>query len=186
MIWYFFFVLWQLDEWVLCRIYNKKGTIEKYNVKDQKSGELLEFHEHETKPEIKPYGHNMVPVAAEAPNDQLYMDTSDSGPKVHTDSSSSEHVVSPDVTCDKEVQSEAKWKEFGLGNDDDGLNYELNYAYNNMSMNMNMNMSMNNLSAEDPFASSVQYQMNQFSPWQDMFTFLQKPFWEERWVGEWW
>ncbi|KAI9114309.1 hypothetical protein K1719_014537 [Acacia pycnantha] len=152
----------RLDDWVLCRIYNKKGTIEKYNVVDQKPGKLLEFHDHETKPEIKPYEHNKVQAPTVAfTNDQFYMDTSDSVPRLHTDSSCSEHVVSPDVTCDKEVQSEAKWNELGLG-EDDGLEFAFNY--------------MNNLSGEDPFGSSVQYQMNQLSPLQDMFMFPQKPF----------
>ncbi|XP_028770028.1 NAC domain-containing protein 2-like [Neltuma alba] len=158
----------RLDDWVLCRIYNKKGTIEKYNVMDQKAGNLSEFHDHETKPEIKPYDHSKVQAPAATTafiGDQFYMDTSDSVPRLHTDSSCSEHVVSPDVTCEKEVQSEAKWNELGLG-EDDGIDFELNYVINNM----------NNLSGEDPFASSVQYQLNQLSPLQDMFMFLQKPF----------
>ncbi|KAJ6306962.1 hypothetical protein OIU78_022130 [Salix suchowensis] len=36
-------------------------------------------------------------------NDYVYFDTSDSVPRLHTDSSCSEHVVSPEFTC--EVQS---------------------------------------------------------------------------------
>lgn len=169
-------MLWQLDDWVLCRIYNKKGTIETYNTMDQKAAKLPEFpeheheheHEHETKPEINMYDHNkvqgqQVPAPSNFTNDQLYMDTSDSVPRWHTDSSCSEHVVSPDVTCEREVQSEAKWNEqlgLGLG---DAFDFEFNFMDDN-------------LTGDDPFAPPVQYQMNQLSPLQDMFMFHPKPF----------
>ncbi|KAI4343477.1 hypothetical protein L6164_010820 [Bauhinia variegata] len=87
--------------------------------------------------------------------DQLYMDTSDSGPRVHTDSSSSEHVVSPDMTWDKEVQSEPKWNDLVLGVGDA---FDLQFNY------------MDNFSADDPFAPG---QTNNLSPLQDMFMYLQ-------------
>ncbi|XP_010547683.1 PREDICTED: protein ATAF2-like [Tarenaya hassleriana] len=60
----------RLDDWVLCRIYNKKGTMEKHY------------------PE------------STAMEDQSPFDTSDSFPTLQDDSSSSGHVISPDVTCD--------------------------------------------------------------------------------------
>ncbi|XP_061360028.1 NAC domain-containing protein 2-like isoform X2 [Gastrolobium bilobum] len=140
----------RLDDWVLCRIYNKKGKVEKYNNTVPKfSGE--------TKPEIHKFA-----------NDQLYMDTSDSVPRLHTDSSCSEHVVSPDVTCDREVQSEPKWNELELQLDDTLFDFQFNY------------LDDNNLSVDDPFGTQAQaqaqYQINQLSPLQDMFMFLQKPF----------
>ncbi|TKY60460.1 NAC domain-containing protein 2 [Spatholobus suberectus] len=152
----------RLDDWVLCRIYNKKGKIEKYNgvgVVDQKvekfSDEEVQF-QHETKPEIKMYGHD------DFRNDQLYMDTSDSVPRLHTDSSCSEHVVSPDGTCEKEVQSEPKWNDLELGPDPvSGFDFQFNFM---------------DLSSDDPFAPQAQYQMNQLSPWQDMFSYLPKTF----------
>ncbi|KAE9601340.1 hypothetical protein Lal_00023712 [Lupinus albus] len=94
----------RLDDWVLCRIYNKKGKIEKLNCMDQKaavsnvSEEVVQY-ENEMKPEIKNmYGH------IDFRNDQLHIDTSDSSPMW-------DHVVSPDVTC----ESEPKWKELELG-----------------------------------------------------------------------
>ena len=82
-------MLWQLDDWVLCRIYNKKGVIEKFNSHDQKQNKFVssDVDEHETKPNISMVG-----------DDQLYMDTSESVHRLHTDSSESEHVTSPDVT----------------------------------------------------------------------------------------
>ncbi|XLR58427.1 hypothetical protein S83_009099 [Arachis hypogaea] len=74
----------RLDDWVLCRIYNKKGKIEKYNhlgAADHKSASSWE--ENERKPEVK---------------ERLHMDTS------------SDSVVSADVTWEsREVQSEPKW-----------------------------------------------------------------------------
>lgn len=139
----------RLDDWVLCRIYNKKGKIEKLN--NTVTPKFSEAYEHERKPEI----HKLT-------NDQLYMDTSDSVPRLHTDSSSSGHVVSPDVTCDKEVQSEAKWNELEL---DNAFDFQFNYLDNNLSVDV-----------DDPFGTQVQYQMNQLSPLQDMFMYIQRPF----------
>lgn len=51
--------------------------------------------------------------------DLLYFDTSESLPRLHADSSCSEHVLSSDFTCEREVQSQPKWGEleraFGVG-----------------------------------------------------------------------
>ncbi|MCI40280.1 NAC domain-containing protein 2-like, partial [Trifolium medium] len=51
----------RLDDWVLCRIYNKKGKIEKFNTnntpKVQNYYEHEEEQEHEMKPEIKKLGN---------------------------------------------------------------------------------------------------------------------------------
>ncbi|XP_027344395.1 protein ATAF2-like [Abrus precatorius] len=135
----------RLDDWVLCRIYNKKGKIEKYNsvgVMDQKAPKFSDEaqFQHETKPEINMYGHDVLR------NDQLYTDTSDS--------SCSEHVVSPDVTCDKEVRSDAKWNDLDFG-PDPILGFDI----------------LMDLSSDDPFAPQAQYQ-----PWQDMLAYLPKTF----------
>ncbi|KAJ0238257.1 NAC domain-containing protein 102 [Hirschfeldia incana] len=64
----------RLDDWVLCRIYNKKGTMEKY-----------------------------YPAADEKETGMMMTTTTTS------DSKCSSHVISPDVTCSSEVQSESKW-----------------------------------------------------------------------------
>ncbi|GAV74175.1 NAM domain-containing protein [Cephalotus follicularis] len=142
----------RLDDWVLCRIYNKKGSIEKNFPMDGKS--IIYDDKEELKPNI---------LAPMVNNDLLQMDTSDSMPRLHTDSSSSEHVVSPEVTCEKEVQSEPKWINNELDSTDCAFDFQFNF--------------MDGFQ-DDPFATQVDYQiqMDQLSPLQDMFTFLQKPF----------
>ncbi|KAJ4911792.1 Protein ATAF2 [Raphanus sativus] len=76
----------RLDDWVLCRIYNKKGTMEKYYPADEKPRTITD--------------HSSSPF-----------DTSVSSyPTLQEDDSSSSggRVVSPDA---REVQSEPKWGE---------------------------------------------------------------------------
>ncbi|XP_031269408.1 NAC domain-containing protein 2-like [Pistacia vera] len=147
----------RLDDWVLCRLYNKKGKMEKHYPMDRKVMELPEMEEQ--KPDIKFSAQNMTMHPQQSPmNDLLHMDTSDSLPRLHTDSSCSEHVLSsPEITCDKEVQSEAKWNELENAFDD----YQFNYLESFQ---------------DNPFGSQVQYQMEQLSPLQDVFMLLQKPF----------
>lgn len=150
--------LLQLDDWVLCRIYNKKGTIENF---DTRVKQPLDFQEvEERKPQItRPPPPPSLPPAAPLTNDFLHYETSDSVPRWHTsDSSGSEHP-SPEFTCEKEVQSEAKWnnEEF-----EKGLDYEFNY----------MDAFLN-----DAFAPQFQYQEDQLLPLQDMFMHLPKHFW---------
>nr|VDD27371.1 unnamed protein product [Brassica oleracea] len=65
----------RLDDWVLCRIYNKKGTVEKYYPADEKERVMMVITNTTTT----------------------------------SDSKCSSHVISPDVTCSSEVQSESKW-----------------------------------------------------------------------------
>ncbi|KAK4567111.1 hypothetical protein RGQ29_003092 [Quercus rubra] len=147
----------RLDDWVLCRIYNKKGTLEKYQPLDPKMEKFAEMEE-EQKPKIMVSGQNSTVTQAMISNDQLHMDTSDSVPVLHTDTSCSEQVVSPEVAWEKEVQSEPKWNDNYI---DNVFDY---FQYNDMDG-----------FAEDPFAPQVQYQMDQLSPLQDMFMYLQKP-----------
>ncbi|KDP24799.1 hypothetical protein JCGZ_25324 [Jatropha curcas] len=127
----------RLDDWVLCRIYNKKGSIEKQYTVDIK---LIEYPEmEEQKPKI------LMSAASINNNEPLVqMDTCDSIPRLHTDSScSEEHVLSPE----KEVESVLN---FGFSSYVDGFQ-------------------------DDPFASQVEFQMDQFSPLEDMFMYLHKP-----------
>ncbi|XP_057970689.1 NAC domain-containing protein 2-like [Malania oleifera] len=140
----------RLDDWVLCRIYNKKGTIEKQSSLEQKP--------QISTPPLSQHPLPPHPVAPSAPADDfLYFDTSDSVPRMHTDSSGSEHAASPEFTCDREVQSQIKWEmDLGYQNAPD---FQFNYM---------------DALANDPFASSP---MSHFSPLQDMFFMnLQKPF----------
>lgn len=96
-----------------------------------------------------------APSSATGMNDYMYFDTSDSVPKLNTDSSCSEHVVSPEFTS--EVQSEPKWKEWGNAN-------ALSNPYNYLDATMDV-----------AFAPQLQGN-NQMSPLQDIFMYLQKPF----------
>jgi hypothetical protein len=83
----------------------------------------------------------------------MYFDTSDSIPKLHTDSSCSEHVVSPEFAS--EVQSEPKWNEW-----EKNLEFPYNYVDATLSSG---------------FGSQFQAN-NQMSPLQDMFMYLPKSF----------
>jgi len=148
----------RLDDWVLCRIYNKKGTLEKYQPLDQKMEKFAEMEEEEQKPKIMVSRQNTTVTQPMISNDQLHMDTSDSVPVLHTDTSCSEQVVSSEVAWEKEVQSEPKWNDNDIDNAFDYFQYNYMDGF-----------------AEDPFAPQVQYQMDQLSPLQDMFMYLQKP-----------
>ncbi|ESW33469.1 hypothetical protein PHAVU_001G072200 [Phaseolus vulgaris] len=87
----------RLDDWVLCRIYNKKGAA----VQKQPPLKIECFELEDKKPPIaQPYAE-----ATEA--DCMYFEASDSVPRLlTTDSSCSEQVVSPELAS--EVQSEPK------------------------------------------------------------------------------
>ncbi|CAN1130564.1 NAC domain-containing protein 2, partial [Linum perenne] len=154
----------KLDDWVLCRIYNKKGAVEK------RTSAIQRADSPETIEDIKPSvmappppqfpinvagGHQTNPIN----NDYTYLETSDSVPRLVTDSSCSEHVLSPELTT-SEVQSEPKWKEWGTGIND------LEFGFNYMDATM-----------EKEFDSQFQFPgSNQMSPLQDMFMYLQQPF----------
>ncbi|XP_060673379.1 NAC domain-containing protein 2-like [Ziziphus jujuba] len=153
----------RLDDWVLCRIYNKKGTIEKQQYQSGSNRKTSCLEEPvDKKPVILTQGRNAIPPPAATTsvtpvptgmNDYIYFDTSESIPRLHTDSSCSEHVVSPEFTC--EVQSEPKWKEW-----EKALDFPFNYG---------------DAMIDNGFGSQFQGS-NQMSPLQDMFMYLPKPF----------
>ncbi|XP_030551367.1 NAC domain-containing protein 2-like [Rhodamnia argentea] len=145
----------RLDDWVLCRIYNKKGTIEKHFPSAQNN--QAEFPEMETEPQIvMPAALNPYTPPQHSPmtTDHMYMDSSESMPKLHPDSSASEHVVSPDLAHQKEVQSEEKWDDW-----EKALDLQLGAMDNFL---------------DDSFAQG-QFQLDQVSL-QDMSMYLQRPF----------
>ncbi|XP_057973047.1 NAC domain-containing protein 2-like [Malania oleifera] len=154
----------RLDDWVLCRIYNKKGTIEKQHVAARKPN-LAGTDEQKPKVQISS-GMLPPPPPASTPspssaafNEYVYFDTSDSVPRLHTDSSCSEHVLSPEFTCEREVQSEPKW------NWENTLDLPLNYE------------DTTGHSAFAPPPHPPQFPgVNQMSPLQDMFMYLQRPY----------
>lgn len=155
----------QLDDWVLCRIYNKKGVIEKQqqplnvsiNRPEMNTIGFVENEEEEEKPEIlnerAVSGRIPSPSPSQAPpvNDYMYFDPSDSIPRLHADSSCSEHVVSSELTS--EVQSQPRLKEEYSG-----------FPYNYMDTSL-----------ENAFCAQFPT-LNQMSPLQDMFMYIHKPF----------
>lgn len=158
----------RLDDWVLCRIYNKKGTIEKHYT--AASTKPLKYPEMEDKkPEILPGYNSMLPPPPSQPphhhaganeNDLFHFETSDSMPRLHTDSSGSEHAASPDFTWEKEVQSQPKW------NSNSGLENAYDFQFDFMDE-----------LTDDPFAPQLQqFSQDQLSPLQDMFMYIQRPF----------
>lgn len=141
----------RLDDWVLCRIYNKKGTLEKpYNV-GQETAQFSDVEEQKPNVNVLPYKGMATPAPAlQRMNGYVNFETSESGPKLHTtESSCSEHLTSP------EVQSEPKWSQF-----QSPLDFQLSY--------------MDGFQ-DDPFIYSTQYD-DQISLFQDIFGQLQKPF----------
>ncbi|KAL3845512.1 hypothetical protein ACJIZ3_002915 [Penstemon smallii] len=86
----------KLDDWVLCRIYNKKGTIHQQQqrvIKQEMTSAVT------SEVDKKPVILKSIPEASPMVyNDFMFLDASDSGPRLHTDySSGSEHVLSPEV-----------------------------------------------------------------------------------------
>ncbi|KAK6128413.1 hypothetical protein DH2020_037849 [Rehmannia glutinosa] len=147
----------RLDDWVLCRIYNKKGTLEKHYNVDQEAVQFSDSEDQKPNINVFPYNGTVTPAplvqSSQRINDYTHFDTSESVPKLHTDSSSSEHVLSPEF---KEVQSEPKWSEF-----ENPINSQLNYLDGFQ---------------DDIFSYQMQYNNDQLSLFQDMFGYVQKPF----------
>ena len=150
-----------MDDWVLCRIYNKKGGLEKHGTAGSTPkwvGPKNVRSDPET-PEQKPVIHMHVPPPLShvlPPMDALYFDTSDSVPRLHTDSSCSEHVPSPDFTCEREVESQPNWNEWDKA---------LDVPFNNGS-------ATNLFSYFGPGSFEPGFR----DPSQDILMYLQKPF----------
>ncbi|KAK6152951.1 hypothetical protein DH2020_012590 [Rehmannia glutinosa] len=135
----------RLDDWVLCRIYNKKGTLEKHYNVDQEAVQFSDSEDQKPNINVFPYTGALTPAplvqSSQRMDDYTHFDTSESVPKLHTDSSSSEHVLSPEF---KEVQSEPKWSEFENpissqlnyldGFQDDIFSYQMQYNNDQLSV----------------------------------------------------
>ncbi|KAE8663611.1 NAC domain-containing protein 2 [Hibiscus syriacus] len=97
----------RLDDWVLCRIYNKKGSIEKHFPREEKSLSYPEMEDE--KPDIRNMEQQHRSMSMK--NDVI----------VQTDgsvSSSLEHLLSLEIAWQKEGESETKWN---------GLDFELDF-----------------------------------------------------------
>ncbi|KAF3669784.1 NAC domain-containing protein 48 [Capsicum annuum] len=144
----------RLDDWVLCRIYNKKSTIEKSQLNSRKMN--VAMSPVDIKPKIMAFPVSTRPsvTSQQVNNDFIYFDSSDSLPKLHTDSSCSEHVLSPEFTCEREVQSEPKVSEW----EKNALDFPFNYS-------------------DDATTTMGELEScYEMSPLQDIFMYLQKPF----------
>jgi hypothetical protein len=109
----------QLDDWVLCRIYNKKGGLEKPPAAAvAAAGMVSSGGGVERKPMVgvnaavsSPPEQKPVVAGPAFPDLAAYYDRpSDSMPRLHADSSCSEQVLSPEFAC--EVQSQPKISEW--------------------------------------------------------------------------
>uniref|UniRef100_A0A0A9GC47 NAC domain-containing protein n=1 Tax=Arundo donax TaxID=35708 RepID=A0A0A9GC47_ARUDO len=109
----------RLDDWVLCRIYNKKGGLEKPTAPGAAAADRKPVFGGQaalasSPPEHKPFvaAPGGVPPAV-ADLAAYYDRPSDSMPRLHADSSCSEQVLSPEqFACDLEVQSQPKISEW--------------------------------------------------------------------------
>lgn len=150
----------RLDDWVLCRIYKKKGgggekSMKPFGSKFVNPSPTPNTNPNwfEQKPEIfqhlqPPAQQQSVPLAS---SDMFYFDTSESLPRLHADSSCcSEHVRSPEFTCDRgEAESQLAWGS-GLG------------------------VPVHNGNATASAFGSVSNGLS--DPFHDIFMYLQKPF----------
>ncbi|XP_039121214.1 NAC domain-containing protein 2-like [Dioscorea cayenensis subsp. rotundata] len=142
----------RLDDWVLCRIYNKRGG----GAGEKQAGPKQGREVVEQKPVIGP---NTIGPHVRRPNpnpmsELMCLDPSESLPRLHADSSCSEHVISSnEFTCDREVQSQPRWREDW----EKALEIPLNY----------MDATLNGFPHLEPVFKD---------PLQDIFMHLQKPF----------
>ncbi|XP_078181766.1 NAC domain-containing protein 48-like [Carex rostrata] len=103
----------RLDDWVLCRIYNKKGGSDKpEKFQDRKPVGLTPMMNQsclsppEQKPILPLHMKHTQPNMPNRADFTSFEPQSDSIPRLNTDSSCSEHVLSPEFTCEREVQSQ--------------------------------------------------------------------------------
>lgn len=157
----------QLDDWVLCRIYNKKGTLETRSEAVPKQAALWHMDMEVEEEEVKPAGRVAAPpcsVSAAPVSDFTF---SDSMPRLHTsDSSCSEHVASTGFRGEREVQSEPRWREWEA-------------ALDTIPFTNNMD-ALVGLGSCNSFFSQLETPqippfLNSSSSFQDLF-YLQKPF----------
>ncbi|KAG6398545.1 hypothetical protein SASPL_140010 [Salvia splendens] len=144
----------RLDDWVLCRIYNKKRTLEKHYNVDEKEVQFSDSEDQKPNVMADPMMNGYI--MQQQQQQQQHFDSSESMPKGNaTDSSSSEHVLSSSPEF-KEVESQPKWSEL-----ETFLDTQLNFMDTGFQDNM--------------FNPQMQYN-DQFPFFSDMYAFMQKPF----------
>lgn len=157
----------QLDDWVLCRIYNKKGTLEtRSEVGPKQAAPRLMMDMELEEEELKPAGRVTAPPRAVSAAPVSDFTFSDSMPRLHTsDSSCSEHVASTGFRGEREVQSEPRWREWEA-------------ALDTIPFTNNMDALVGPGSCNSFFSQLETPQIPPFlnsSSFQDLF-YLQKPF----------
>ncbi|XP_073047324.1 NAC transcription factor 32-like [Primulina eburnea] len=90
----------RLDDWVLCRIYNKRGVLEKHYKMDHMAMNFADIEDRKPNIDATIYNQMQAPMSLPLQKMNEYL------PKVQTYSSSLEHESSPEFTYEKEVQSQ--------------------------------------------------------------------------------
>lgn len=104
-----------MDDWVLCRIYNKKGSSA---ASDQRTSKPASARTILPGPASSPEDQKPILMAPPAPALHVpaelvysFAPSADSMPRLHADSSCSEHMLSPEqLACEREVQSQPRWQ----------------------------------------------------------------------------
>ncbi|RWW18552.1 hypothetical protein BHE74_00032901 [Ensete ventricosum] len=103
-----------LDDWVLCRIYHKKGPVGKQTNRDQKPACRKSQHRPAPQPGLK---QEVVSHARAPTTDMICFDSAESLPRLLVESSSSGHApsyTSPDFACEREAESQPRWADDGF------------------------------------------------------------------------
>ncbi|KAK9111546.1 hypothetical protein Scep_019065 [Stephania cephalantha] len=155
----------RLDDWVLCRIYNKKGG--GAGADKKLNHQLMELNSRNIYNQQQLSNRNTNSIGTK--NDYSYLETSESIPKSqwHAESSGSEYVMSSkEVNCEREVQSEPKW----VSDWERALDVQVNNGNAIELSNQQAQAQHGQLGLfQGPF---VDYG----NPLQDIFMYLQKPF----------
>ncbi|KAK9110243.1 hypothetical protein Sjap_018303 [Stephania japonica] len=160
----------RLDDWVLCRIYNKKGGAGAGAGAEKKlNKQLMEFNNKNVNnhQQLSNQNTNLIGIK----NDYSHFETSESIPKSqwHAESSGSEHVISStEVNCEREVQSEPKW----ISDWERALDVQINNGNAIGLSNQQVQVQYGQLGQGQGQGQFVDFN----DPLQDIFMYLQKPF----------
>ncbi|CAL9113751.1 unnamed protein product, partial [Musa textilis] len=105
----------RFDDWVLCRIYHKKGAVGKQANPVQKPAGPKSQPRPAPQPQLK---QEVVSHARAPTTDMICFDSAESLPRLLGESSSSGHApsyTSPDFACEREAESQPRWADDGFG-----------------------------------------------------------------------
>ncbi|CAL9048402.1 NAC domain-containing protein 2 [Musa acuminata AAA Group] len=104
----------RFDDWVLCRIYHKKGAVGKQANPDRKPAGPKSQPRPAPQPQLK---QEVVSHARAPKTDMICFDSAESLPRLLGESSSSGHApsyTSPDFACEREAESQPRWADDGF------------------------------------------------------------------------